>query len=999
MRTCQSCGKQNPPERDFCDCGEYLRWEPTGIVDAVTPEMAAAAVDAAPPATPDAAPAQPAAAPQSPAPPPAAAPQAPAPQQPAPAAAPPNGGQPVMRTQVQGAVPAPAAPVPVPEPEEPAEAAPASITLSLPDEESATGEILAVGVHPGDRTRVQALIRNQSRIVDNYQIRVEGLPDEWYSVLPDTVYLVPYGTGGTYEQQIEIHFHPPRVAEAEARIWELEVVAHSKAEERTAATEPLLLGIQPFTDHDTKVKPERASGRRKANFDVRVKNKANAPVFVAFDATEADNELKYRFDPAAAEIQPGETVTTRMRVKPPKQIWIGRPHERRIDVATKTGEEAQALAAAADGEPEEGLEEGGGVRGKLRGKKVPGVHGPQIYKPQIYKPNVHLGPGGLQVQKPMVRGPQVRGPQARGMNLNLNNLKMPGGQAPPAITGPLLPTQAVFRQKPWLPWWVAIVIPLLLLLALLLFLLLPKNVQVPDVVGKPSTFEAEKVITEAKLKLAADVKEKVDTKAEPGTILSQTPKAGEKAEEGGEVALLVAIGDGKVTVPDLTGKSPADAEKALREKNLSLGQVTPQPPDPKGEIKTQIPAAGETVSEGKPVDIFLVVKKADGTVVAAKPGGGEEEGGSGGSGGDDGGDEGGPLKVPEIDGAAQDAYAQKAGDLGLSPQVKREFNEDLEKGAIIRVDPKPGTEVKSGDDVTVFVSAGFPELAYDNNRDVLRIGGAKGAKRPAVAKGTQEEKDPAWSADGSSIAYTSAGQIFLRNVVKKDAAPKPLTKKGESFRDLAWAPNADVNTLAMIKEVTGPAATDLKTVLCLGSIGSDGMETGCKEDSDNILGRKLNWRPNGKDLLVFGAKPDLSAFGMIRYHSEVPYSADPADWESKGFVTDVSAPGTGVLDAAWSPDGKQLAAVVLDSNGRTNLMLTTGDDLGVANGEPLGVRACKVIWRPDGRQVVVIRSDVCIGAGGSETGELLRLPIDDPKDQQSLGLNGDNATFQPLSAD
>ena len=53
---------------------------------------------------------------------------------------------------------------------------------------------------------------------------------------------------------------------------------------------------------------------------------------------------------------------------------------------------------------------------------------------------------------------------------------MPGGQAPPAITGPLLPTQAVFRQKPWLPWWVAIVIPLLLLLALLLFLFLPKNV-------------------------------------------------------------------------------------------------------------------------------------------------------------------------------------------------------------------------------------------------------------------------------------------------------------------------------------------------------------------------------------------------------------------------------------------------------------------------------------------------------------------------------------------
>ena len=50
MRTCQSCGKENPPDRDFCSCGEYLRWEPTGFVQAITPEMAAeAAAQAAPP--------------------------------------------------------------------------------------------------------------------------------------------------------------------------------------------------------------------------------------------------------------------------------------------------------------------------------------------------------------------------------------------------------------------------------------------------------------------------------------------------------------------------------------------------------------------------------------------------------------------------------------------------------------------------------------------------------------------------------------------------------------------------------------------------------------------------------------------------------------------------------------------------------------------------------------------------------------------------------------
>ena len=157
MRTCQSCGRQNPPDQDFCQCGEYLRWDPTGFVDAVTPEMAAAAAAEAPPAEPPAPAAQPPAA-QPPAPAaPAPSPPAPEPSQPASLTAGPAG------TRVHGAVPPPPAAEPAAEPEP----EPATITLRLPDEDAVKGETLAVGVHPGDRARVRALIRNQSGIVDN----------------------------------------------------------------------------------------------------------------------------------------------------------------------------------------------------------------------------------------------------------------------------------------------------------------------------------------------------------------------------------------------------------------------------------------------------------------------------------------------------------------------------------------------------------------------------------------------------------------------------------------------------------------------------------------------------------------------------------------------------------------------------------------------------------------------------------------------------------------
>ena len=240
MRTCQSCGKENPADRDFCSCGEYLRWEPTGYMQAITPEAgrrggrAGRAAQAARAAAPGAA------AHVTPAPPPApvapgngngnghaavppAPPAPPAPPPPTavslPAIVPPTTPAqqpPAAKTLVRGAVPASAQPS-VPDASEPA-----TIVLRLPEGDPAKGETLHQAVEPGQRERVLALIRNQSGIVDNYDLRVEGMPDDWWSIYPGTVYLVPFGAGGTYEQEVEIHLHPPRGPEAEARVWDLQ---------------------------------------------------------------------------------------------------------------------------------------------------------------------------------------------------------------------------------------------------------------------------------------------------------------------------------------------------------------------------------------------------------------------------------------------------------------------------------------------------------------------------------------------------------------------------------------------------------------------------------------------------------------------------------------------------------------------------------------------------------------------------------------------------------
>ena len=156
----------------------------------------------------------------------------------------------------------------------------------------------------------------------------------------------PFGAGGTYEQEVEIHLHPPRGPEAEARVWDLTIVADSKAMRTVAASAPLALHIQPYVETATTLRPQRKKGRRKVTYDVTVANKANAPVLIALEGEDEDAELKLRLQPPAVG-DPGRCRDrdSQMQVRPPKQIWIGRGRDWRLEVKTITGDEAAERAA------------------------------------------------------------------------------------------------------------------------------------------------------------------------------------------------------------------------------------------------------------------------------------------------------------------------------------------------------------------------------------------------------------------------------------------------------------------------------------------------------------------------------------------------------------------------------------------------------------------------------------------------------------------------------
>jgi hypothetical protein len=219
--------------------------------------------------------------------------------------------------------PAPAPPPPPPPPARapaPADATPgpAPVLLVL------DGGRPAVTVAAGGRTSIAGIIRNQSGLVDNYDLRVAGVPAAW-TTPPPTAYLLPFGSGDDHEQRFEIVVAPPRAPEAEAREWPLEIEAVSRSRGEVVARAQAVLVVLPYYEVALRTRPQRRRSRRAARFDVELQSTGNAPAAVALTAADGGDATSVGLDPARVQLAPGGPATARLRVTPRRTIWWGRP--------------------------------------------------------------------------------------------------------------------------------------------------------------------------------------------------------------------------------------------------------------------------------------------------------------------------------------------------------------------------------------------------------------------------------------------------------------------------------------------------------------------------------------------------------------------------------------------------------------------------------------------------------------------------------------------------
>ncbi len=134
----------------------------------------------------------------------------------------------------------------------------------------------------------------------------------------------------------------------------------------------------------------------------------------------------------------------------------------------------------------------------------------------------------------------------------------------------------------------------------------PVRLEVPSLVGLK---ELEAKIILQDMELVAEITEEYSTSVPAGEVISQNPREGTNLKKGDIVTLVISKGTEPFRMPNLVGRSLADARDWIELYRLSMGDVDERYSSsvPEGQVIEQSPEAGEMVHPQDTVD--LVVSK------------------------------------------------------------------------------------------------------------------------------------------------------------------------------------------------------------------------------------------------------------------------------------------------------------------------------------------------------------------------------------------------------
>jgi serine/threonine-protein kinase len=126
------------------------------------------------------------------------------------------------------------------------------------------------------------------------------------------------------------------------------------------------------------------------------------------------------------------------------------------------------------------------------------------------------------------------------------------------------------------------------------------QIDLPDVVGQPKDDAADQLRSKG-LRVVLTQRDEDDPKDQ---VVAMQPPAGTKVGENSKVTLFWS--DGPEQVPDVVGKSEAEAKKLIEDAGFKVSSVqTTNTTERKGTVVQQSPEKGTTLDKGSPVTIVV----------------------------------------------------------------------------------------------------------------------------------------------------------------------------------------------------------------------------------------------------------------------------------------------------------------------------------------------------------------------------------------------------------
>ncbi len=206
-----------------------------------------------------------------------------------------------------------------------------------------------------------------------------------------------------------------------------------------------------------------------------------------------------------------------------------------------------------------------------------------------------------------------------------------------------------------------------------------KKVTVPDVRGMTEA-KAKEVLNDKKLQLGIKVVTREESKKyKAGKISKQTPAAGEKVSKHTTIEVVVSsglIGNTK-DVPDVSGKSEADAQKELEDAGFKVTSSFQYDDSVEnGNVISTNPAAGTKAEKGTQITM-LVSKGSD------------------------------KKTVPNVRGMEDSAAQNTIKNYGFTVgSVTYQYSDSVSKGLVISQGVASGTKAAAGTSISLVVSSG-----------------------------------------------------------------------------------------------------------------------------------------------------------------------------------------------------------------------------------------------------------------------------------------------------